>query len=159
MELLLRFVVAVEAIAASLAILAGGALQPATDAAPAAGASTPQKRGPGRPSTKAADATPAAAGAGEAASAAAATAAAAKAETKPKAAEPFDYDKLKAAVVELANLSADGKAAAVAILGEHNVKKASDAPAEQWPAMYEKVTAKLEALKAPAASAGEDEFA
>lgn len=157
MELLLRFVVAVEAIAESLAILAGGALQSAAAAPAADAAATPQKRSPGRPSTKgAADAKPdAAAPAADAKPSAAAPAAAAK------AADPtFEYDTLKAAMVELANLSGEAKAAAVAILGSFGVKKASEAPAEKWPAMHAQVVAALEKFKAPADdSAGEGEFA
>lgn len=73
--------------------------------------------------------------------------------TKPEPApEPvavtadFPYDKLKAVVIELANSGAEGKAAAINVMGKFGVRKASDAPADQWQAMHDAMQAVLDEL-------------
>ena len=70
----------------------------------------------------------------------------------------FDYNNLKAAIVQLANHSPEGKATAIAILGSYNVAKASDAPAEKWSEMHDKAVAAFDKLTATAVPAA-DEFA
>lgn len=148
MDQLNRFIASVESIAASLAVIAGGA-GVVTTAAPAP---TPAAEGketkPRATRTTKADKAP------DAAPAAAATP---EPETKP-AAEPakpetpaFDYEELKKAIIALASAGEAGKEAAVRILtdaGLNRGQKASDAPAAKWPGMHKQAVDALAAINA-----------
>ena len=148
-----RFLIAVESIAASLAVIAGGAGVATTTSAPT---STPAAEGketkPRATRTTKADKAP---------DAAPAAAAAPEPETKPvTAADPtppkpetpaFDYEELKKAIIALASAGEAGKEAAVRILtdaGLNRGQKASDAPAGKWPGMHKQAVDALAAINA-----------
>ena len=135
-----RFLIAVESIAESLKVLAS---RHTDDAAPTAEPSKPR----GRP-RKTAETAP------ETQDEAAPVQVQVQVQTQPA----FDYNNLKAAIVQLANHSPEGKATAIAILGSYNVAKASDAPAEKWSEMHDKAVAAFDKLTATAVPAA-DEFA
>lgn len=59
----------------------------------------------------------------------------------------FDYEVLKASVIELANSGAEGKAQAILILGSYGVRKAADAPADKWEEMNGKMQKALAELQ------------
>ncbi len=152
-DLLNRFIASVESIAASLAVIAGGAgvTGKVTVEGPAA---TPAAEGketkPRATRTAKADKAPDAAPV-------AAAAATPEPETKP-AAEPakpetpaFDYEELKKAIIALASAGEAGKEAAVRILtdaGLNRGQKASDAPAAKWPGMHKQAVDALAAINA-----------
>ena len=135
-----RFLIAVESIAESLKVLAAGP----TDSAPQADAPAKPR---GRP-RKTAETAP------EPQAEGAPVQVQVQVQTQPA----FDYNNLKAAIVQLANHSPEGKATAIAILGSYNVAKASDAPAEKWSEMHDKAVAAFDKLTATAVPAA-DEFA
>jgi hypothetical protein len=60
--------------------------------------------------------------------------------------QAFPYEQLKAVVIELANSGAEGKAAAINVMGKFGVRKASDAPAEKWKEMHDAMKAVLDEL-------------
>ena len=137
-----RFLIAVESIAESLNVLASRLHD---DAAPAPTAEPSKPRGRPRKSVETAPEPQAEAAPGQVQ---------VQVQTQPA----FDYNNLKAAIVQLANHSPEGKATAVAILGSYNVAKASDAPAEKWSEMHDKAVAAFDKLTATAVPAA-DEFA
>jgi hypothetical protein len=138
-----RLVTALEAIAKALAEGKSipGVIPGAAAAAPAPAAAAP------------ADAKPTTRGSGgkkqeTAAPAAATTAAPAApaAATPPPAVNTIPYDRLKKAVIDLAQVPNGGRAAAVALLDSYGVKKADAAPPEKWPEMFEKAVAEMTRL-------------
>ena len=137
-----RFLIAVESIAESLKVLAAGP----TDSAPQADAPAEPAKPRGRPrknvetAPEQQDEAPV------------------QVQVKVQTQPAFDYNNLKAAIVQLANHSPEGKATAIAILGSYNVAKASDAPAEKWSEMHDKAVAAFDKLTATAVPAA-DEFA
>lgn len=137
-----RFIVAVESIAASLAIMAGNRGTTAPAAAPE-GKTEPAAKPPGRPrkETKV-----------EPAAAPTTTVHEAKPGVTPAAQEPtFDYELTKKAIIALASAGAEGKQAAARILAEAGVepgKKASDAHPSKWEGMRDKAVAALEGINA-----------
>ena len=135
-----RFLIAVESIAESLKVLAAGP----TDSAPQADAPAKPR---GRPRKSV-----------ETAPEPQADAAPVQVQVQVQTQPAFDYNNLKAAIVQLANHSPEGKATAIAILGSYNVAKASDAPAEKWSEMHDKAVAAFDKLTATAVPAA-DEFA
>lgn len=140
-----RFLIAVESIAESLKVLAAGP----TDSAPQADAPAEPAKPRGRPRKTVEPAQPP-----EPQAEAAPVQVQVQVQTQPA----FDYNNLKAAIVQLANHSPEGKATAIAILGSYNVAKASDAPAEKWSEMHDKAVAAFDKLTATAVPAA-DEFA
>ena len=140
-----RFLIAVESIAESLKVLAAGP----TDSAPQADAPAEPAKPRGRPRKTVEPAQPP-----EPQADAAPVQVQVQVQTQPA----FDYNNLKAAIVQLANHSPEGKATAIAILGSYNVAKASDAPAEKWSEMHDKAVAAFDKLTATAVPAA-DEFA
>lgn len=78
--------------------------------------------------------------------------------TTPAATEPtFDYEVLKAAVIQLASTGAPGKAATMGVLSEFKVARASEAPASQWEAIHKRILEEQVKLTAPATT--EEDFA
>ena len=140
-----RFLIAVESIAESLKVLAAGP----TDSAPQADAPAEPAKPRGRPRKTVEPAQPP-----EPQAEAAPVQVQVQVQTQPA----FDYNNLKAAIVQLANHSPEGKATAIAILGSYNVAKASDAPAKKWSEMHDKAVAAFDKLTATAVPAA-DEFA
>lgn len=141
-----RFLVAVESIAASLAVIAGGAGTVTTTTTKVAEAAAPSE-------TK--ETKPRAARTTKAAEAPAPAAEPAKTEAPAevaKAAEPtFDYEELKKAIIALASAGEPGKEAALRILtdaGLNRGQKAADAPAAKWPGMHTQAVAALAAINA-----------
>ena len=139
-----RFLIAVESIAESLKVMAAGP----TDSAPQADAPAKPR---GRP-RKAVEPAPTPEQEPEP------QAAPVQVQVQVQTPPAFDYNNLKAAIVQLANHSPEGKATAIAILGSYNVAKASDAPAEKWSEMHDKAVAAFDKLTATAVPAA-DEFA
>jgi hypothetical protein len=73
--------------------------------------------------------------------------------TKQQDAEDtLPYDVLRANVIKLAACGSAGNAAAVKVLGEFKVKKASEAPATQWSAMNDRMLEEYAAINAPPAA-------
>ena len=140
-----RFLIAVESIAESLKVLAAGP----TDSAPQADAPAEPAKPRGRPRKTVEPAQPP-----EPQAEGAPVQVQVQVQTQPA----FDYNNLKAAIVQLANHSPEGKATAIAILGSYNVAKASDAPAEKWSEMNDKAVAAFNKLTATAVPVA-DEFA
>lgn len=150
-DLLNRFIASVESIAASLAVIAGGAgvtgkvTVEGPAATPAAeGKETKPRATRTAKADKAPDAAPVAA---DAAPVAEAKAPEAKAPETPA----FDYEELKKAIIALASAGEAGKEAAVRILtdaGLNRGQKASDAPAAKWPGMHKQAVDALAAINA-----------
>lgn len=62
----------------------------------------------------------------------------------------MSYDVLKGAIIELANLSPEGRNEVIAIFQKHDIPglKAQNALPDQWPAIYDDVLAALAKLAA-----------
>jgi hypothetical protein len=65
---------------------------------------------------------------------------------------PLPYDILRANVIKLAALGSAGNAAAVKVLTEFGVKKASEAPDSKWGAMNDRILEEYAAINAPPAA-------
>lgn len=133
MELLERFVKAVEAIAAALTAMSqgGGTL---TAGAPDKPATTRRRSTADKKDEKPADSKPPKDEKVEA-------------KPDPKPAPEFDYEILKKAIVELGNFSNGGRAAVLALLTEFKVKNAKELPVDKREALHDKVVAKLAELQ------------
>lgn len=59
----------------------------------------------------------------------------------------FEYTMLQKAIVDLAKISTEGKAKAVAILKLRNVKSAKEAPSSEWEAMYNEALAAMDTVQ------------
>lgn len=148
-DLIVRFIVAVELIASSLAAIAKNP-SPHTVASGAAAQVDVQKSDTGGKAPTTAAKKPEQAAGGKPAGTPAQAASGAKAATTPPttaASNEAAYEPLKTAVITLANSGAEGKAAAINILTKYGVKKASEAPAEKWPAMQADMEAALAQLQ------------
>lgn len=136
-----RFLIAVESIAASLAVIAstnGTATAPTPAPTPAAEGKETKPR-----ATRTTKADKAPEPAAEPA-AAAPTPEPAKPETPA-----FDYEELKKAIIALASAGDEGKEAATRILTDAGLsrgQKASEAPAAKWPGMHKQAVDALAAL-------------
>lgn len=133
-----RAVAALESIAASLK---EGKVVPGVVAAPAAAAPTETKPAKGKGKTEPA---PTSAPAPAAPTPVYGQPAAPVADA-PKA-PAFPYERLKKAVIDLAQIGPTGRDAAVKLLSDYGVKKADAAPPEKWPEMFEKAVAELTRL-------------
>lgn len=137
MELLERFVKAVEAIAAALTAMSqgGGTLTAGAPDKPATTRrrSTADKKDE-KPAEKPADAKPPKDEKVEA-------------NPDPKPAPEFDYEILKKAIVELGNFSNGGRAAVLGLLAEYKVKNAKELPVDKREDLHGKVVAKLAELQ------------
>ncbi len=81
-----------------------------------------------------------------------ADAAAKKAAAADQGTDTLSYDILRANVIKLAACGSAGNAAAVKVLAEFKVKKASEAPATEWSAMNDRILEEYAAINAPPAA-------
>ena len=145
-----RFLIAVESIAASLTVIAGGAGTPANSPGET---KEPKSRTPRTTKADAPTKQESTAAAEPVKQEPAAAAEPVKQEPAPaKPEEPaFDYEKLKKAIIELASAGAPGKEAAMNILTDAGLvrgQKADAAPPAKWPKMYDQAVAALANIKA-----------
>ena len=140
-----RFLIAVESIAASLAVIASTNGADRTTVTTAGPTATPAAEGketkPRGARTTKADKAP---------EPAAEPAAAAPTPEPAKPETPaFDYEELKKAIIALASAGDEGKEAATRILTDAGLsrgQKASEAPAAKWPGMHKQAVDALAAL-------------
>lgn len=136
MELLERFVKAVEAIAAALTAMSqgGGTLTAGDAGTPDKPATTRRRSTADKKDEKPADSKPPKDEKVEA-------------KPDPKPAPEFDYEILKKAIVELGNFSNGGRAAVLGLLAEFKVKNAKELPVDKREDLHGKVVAKLAELQ------------
>lgn len=78
-------------------------------------------------------------------------------ENDSEAEPPFEYNVLKNSILELVNMSPEGRNKALKVLNKYGVKKASDAPVSKWQDLLDDITEQVTALQGEVEAEEEDD--